>query len=278
MPVRMNRMRGLRGAFCLPGRWAWNVWLDLRDRLAGRRNPLVPSRNRNFVGAGDYELVAQHFFELFRELGGLRPDDRVLDIGSGLGRMAVPLTSWLNGEYRGMEIRRRAVGWSSRAITSRHPRFQFVHADVHNRYYNRKGKVRASELRFPFDDGVFDFVFATSVFTHMFPADTAHYLAEAARVLRRGGTLFATFFLLTPESTIAIEQGLSAEPFLIQGSGFRSISKATPEHAVAMQESDVRGMYEECGLAISEPIHHGSWARTPEAKSYQDIVIAQRQG
>ena len=50
-----------------------------------------------------------------------------------------------------------------------------------------RAETKASEYTFPYEDGEFDVVVLTSVFTHMLPDDVAHYLDEIARVLKPGG-------------------------------------------------------------------------------------------
>src|SRR5262245_26256385 len=48
---------------------------------------------------------------------GLRPEHRVLDIGSGIGNLALGLVDYLRGGYDGIEIHAGAVSWCQRAIT-----------------------------------------------------------------------------------------------------------------------------------------------------------------
>ena len=71
--------------------------VDLFDSIRGGRNPLVPPRSMIFVGDGDYEKAGNEFFVYFREFGKLKPSDKVLDVGCGIGRMSLPLTTYLAG-------------------------------------------------------------------------------------------------------------------------------------------------------------------------------------
>src|SRR5579875_325230 len=185
--------RMLRSAYLLP--------LDVIDTLLRRRSPLVPPRCLNFVGDGDFEKTGEEFLAYFVKLGGLQPHHRVLEVGCGIGRMARPLTRFLTaGTYDGVDIVPKGIRWCQRNITPRYPNFRFHLADVYNKEYNRRGRYRASEYRFPFAANQFDFVFLTSVFTHMLAPDMKNYMREIGRVLRPGGVSLMTLFLLNGQS------------------------------------------------------------------------------
>jgi 2-polyprenyl-3-methyl-5-hydroxy-6-metoxy-1,4-benzoquinol methylase len=80
--------------------------------MSVRRKNMVPPRTMyHFVGDGDYKAVGMEFRNLFTQYGGLKPEHRVLDVGCGIGRMAVPLTEYLSGpgEYRGFDIVKKGV-------------------------------------------------------------------------------------------------------------------------------------------------------------------------
>jgi hypothetical protein len=108
-----------------------------------------------FVGDGDFHAVGDHFLRLFIELGGLAPEHHVLDIGSGVGRMALPLTGYLSSRarYEGFDVVRASVEWCQREITRRHPHFQSRHADVRNQAYNTKGRGAPAEYTLTYDTG-----------------------------------------------------------------------------------------------------------------------------
>jgi len=45
-----------------------------------------------FVGGGNFKSVGEKFLRYFKDVGGLKPDDEdVLDVGCGIGRMAISL-------------------------------------------------------------------------------------------------------------------------------------------------------------------------------------------
>lgn len=254
---------------------------DALDSLLGRRDELTPPKRKLFVGGkDDFKSTGEEFFRYFRELGGLKPNERVLDVGCGIGRMAVPLTKYLDerGSYDGFDIVADGINWCRKKITPKYPNFHFQLADVFNKKYNPHGKYRASEYYFPYESESFDLVFLTSVFTHMLPQDMEHYLYEIARTMKRRGRCLITFFLLNRESLELINLGKSIYDFKHEGGGFRTIDKATPESGVAYDEKFIRGLYEKLRLTIAEPIHLGSWCGRENYLSYQDVIIAVKKG
>src|ERR1700756_1752004 len=80
------------------------------------RKLLPPKWLQLMVGAASakkFNEVGAEFLGYLVELCALQPGDAVLDVGCGAGRMALPLTSYLNGEgrYAGFDVSRRAVAW-----------------------------------------------------------------------------------------------------------------------------------------------------------------------
>lgn len=267
----LRRVREKRAALAKPS------WRSTEPPAPGSPIPLPPEELQ-FVGPGDFEQIARTFAGYFVDLAGLQPGDRVLDVGSGIGRIAAALTGYLTtGTYDGIEIVKDGVDWCRQEITSRHPNFRFHHADIHNSKYNPKGKVRAAEYTFPFADDSFDFIYLTSVFTHMLPEDVEHYLDEIARVLRPGGKTLITFNLLNDESKAALAEGRAIKAAYPHDFGvYRVANKDVPEGVVAYEESWVRSQYERVGLELEEPIRYGSWAAREVFLDRQDVLIATR--
>lgn len=253
---------------------------DLYERGMSRLGilPMIPPADVALgVGQGDFVAVGREFLRHFIEIGQLAPSDRVLDVGCGTGRMAVPMTAYLNpsGRYRGFDVSRDSIAWCRNRITPRFPNFRFEWVDVFNKAYNPAGRIAPSAFTFPYPDGEFDFVFLTSVFTHMLPADVSHFLDEISRVLSPGGRCFATFFLLTPATESAIASGESSLALREEFAGCRVLTKDRPEDAIAYPESVIRSEIARAGLRIREPIRYGTWSGpSSPGFTYQDVVLA----
>jgi SAM-dependent methyltransferase len=248
--------------------------LDLRDTVSRRRDRFTPPRRLDFVGHSDFAATGDEFMAHFVELGGLQPAARVLDVGCGIGRMARPLAGYLSsdGSYDGFDVNRDGIAWCRRRYR-RHPNFRFEVADIFNARYNPRGSQRADEYRFPYEDASFDFVLATSVFTHLLEADATRYLAECGRVLAPGGRLFATFFVLDDASRALIAGGRSGLQFTDVDERVAILDEALPEEAVAYDEEWVFEALRACGLELAG-LHPGSWSGREEFVSFQDIVVA----
>ncbi|MBS0194464.1 MAG: class I SAM-dependent methyltransferase [Proteobacteria bacterium] len=243
---------------------------------------MVPPESMIFVGHGDFVKIGNEFRTHLIDLADLRPDSQVLDVGCGIGRMAIPLTDYLTtGEYAGIDIVEKGIVWCQRRITTRFPNFRFIRSDIHNKMYNKRGTTRARDYRFPFEDNRFDVVFLTSVFTHMLPADLEHYADEIARVLKPGGRCLVTFLLRNDESTALVDAGVAQGPMAVNqhvdGPAWTSDPR-TPEAVTAYEEGWVLDLFARLGLHLQPPIRYGSWCGRKEFLSFQDIVVVRKAG
>ncbi|GAA0747852.1 class I SAM-dependent methyltransferase [Gaetbulibacter jejuensis] len=256
-------------------------WLLFKDELEvrlGKRHPLLPPRRYNYINSGVNSEINQEFFNYFKDLCGLQPTDSVLEVGSGFGRMAIPLTEYLSteGRYEGLEIIQDGVNWCTSKFTTRYPNFKFQYIDVYNERYNPKGRQEASNFLFPYNNETFDFVYLTSVFTHMFYDDVAHYLSEINRVLTPGGVCLITYFILDDISLMQIRHKRGVFSFRHDKDGAFIEDMQQPEYAVAYTLDTIRSLYKTHKLEIQSPIRYGNWSGREPYLSFQDIVIARK--
>lgn len=152
----------------------------------------------------EYLRIGRVVREALLDEAGIGPAGSVLDIGCGSGRMARHFVDYLKppGRYVGMDIQRSFIDWCNEHISSASGAFKFHHQDIYNGGYNPEGNVRASEYRFPFEDESFDAVILYSVFTHLLPGDADNYMREISRLLKPGGRVYSTWYLLTPDAEV----------------------------------------------------------------------------
>jgi SAM-dependent methyltransferase len=271
IPANLKVQMALKRLYYLPQ--------DTFQHLLGLSDPLIPPKGIIFTGSGDYTEIGNQFLRHFIELGNLQSNHSVLDVGCGIGRMAVPLTSYLSehGSYQGFDIVPSGINWCKKAITSRHPNFNFQLADIRNDTYNPGGQHEAPDYRFPYPDNHFDFTLLTSIFTHMLPPDLENYLSEIARTLKPGGRCIITYCLVSTDSLPRIQAGETQPAFTHDLGDYWTSDPDHPEAAIAYQESYIRSQYEKSGLKILDPIHYGSWSGRDDFLDYQDIAVAVRE-
>jgi SAM-dependent methyltransferase len=252
----------------------------------GRRVPPWRLRLRagRFLRPEQYLRSGREFFELVGPgLGGSGLGE-VLEIGCGPGRIAAALRGgtvpWK--AYEGMDIAEEPVAWAERYLGGESPRMHFSSVDVRNRHYARSGSGPAERLEFPYASGRFDTVLAVSVFTHMLPDAVERYLAESHRVLRPGGRLLASFYLVCPGE---VEGAGNADPPLRPSPSGDSLWERAddPEAFVGLWEDDLRRRVVRAGWSSAPTIRHGTWlAGRPldpalaRAGFRQDLVILER--
>jgi SAM-dependent methyltransferase len=233
---------------------------------ARRREPWSWVHN---VGNGDFQAIGAMLLANLKDHAGLKPDDRVLDIGCGNGRVAAQLASYLKdaGGYLGFDISRAGIAACRRQFAG-HPHMAFAHLDVWNGEYNARGKIAELDTVFPAADASIDLAFATSVFTHMRMPAVRRYLAETARVLKPGGRVAFTAFALEPGREDSAD--FAFKPF---DETSAAVDRRYPERAIAHWRTPLEAAVAESGLKV-EKFWRGYWRGPHEYDGGQDLYLA----
>jgi SAM-dependent methyltransferase len=240
--------------------------IDYVARAINGKSHYPPIRLRKRSGPlGTFDTASASFVGFLSGACGIRPSDRLLDVGCGCGSLALQLLGYFQdgGGYTGVDVDAGAIDWARRSLTRRDPRLRFELADVRNDQYNPDGRESATAFSFPFTGRSVDLIIAKSVFTHMRPHDVRNYLREFARLLAPGGHAVMTFFLLTTEREELVRRG--ASPRFEHGSGvWRYDDVEVPERAIAYQEQFLLDALRDAGLQLARPILY----------AHQDVAIA----
>ena len=137
---------------------------------------------------------------------GLTNKSRILDVGCGVGRLAMGLLRKMEDitYYRGVDVKKIHIDWCKRYIEKKHLNFRFTHVNIENLRYNPTGEVANSNFKLPYKDQDFDIIYLFSVFSHMTVESVKEYLREFHRLLVPQGKIFLTAFVEdeVPEMTI----------------------------------------------------------------------------
>ncbi|MBT7851060.1 MAG: class I SAM-dependent methyltransferase [Formosa sp.] len=251
--------------------------VDFYDRLTGNYHKYVPPRGYIYTGSPanyeDYIDQGKHQLGLLKSEIDLKPNDCVLDVGSGIGRTAIALTTYLDtsARYEGFDVVELGVEWCDSKIKKDFPNFNFKYIPLFNDLYNN-ANLKAKEFIFPYEKNYFDKIFSFSVFTHMQIDEIQKYFSEIQKVLKPNGIAFSTFFLYddTTENQTQINKEFT---FSKKKDGYSLMSDKVKSANIAIHKDKLKTMLEFENLTLVKIID-GFWKGNQENKiEYQDIVI-----
>lgn len=250
--------------------WPEDHW----NTLLNKNEELLPPKRLIYTGRGNFIQTGLKFFELFKAEARLKPQSKILDIGSGIGRMAIPLVDFLNedGKYLGFDIVQQGITWCKENIQKRYPNFNFIFVELQNQLYQSKGR-QAEDFVFPADDNSFDLALAISVFTHLEFSVVQQYLSQTNRVLKIGGYGVATFFLI--DEDVRNDQFSTAHfNFKHKESSQYMIDQRVRTANVAFDQSMIIQEFNQGGFKIQKIIK-GSWRNVSDNENpfFQDVII-----
>ncbi|HKY41607.1 MAG TPA: class I SAM-dependent methyltransferase [Pyrinomonadaceae bacterium] len=128
------------------------------------------------VGHGDFDLIGRTELALL-QMEGLKPDHTLVDLGCGVGRLAVHvIPTMAGGSYIGIDISqtmlKRAKARIAEAVPAPACRIEWV---------------KQTTPHFELPENSVDMMCAFSVFTHMEHEDSYRYLKGALSVVKPGG-------------------------------------------------------------------------------------------
>lgn len=253
--------------------------VDLLDKIQGKRHKYVPPRGSIYTGSpansDAYIDQGKRQLDLLKKHINLKPNDEILDIGSGIGRTAIALTEYLEpkGIYKGFDVVKLGVDWCNSKIGKDFPNFEFKYIPLFNDLYNTSA-LNAEEFVFPYEKDAFNKIFSFSVFTHMQIGEIQNYFKEIHRVLKNDGLAFSTFFLYDD----VIENYISTEnkfKFPIKKNGYRLMNEDVKSGNIAIHKDNLKAMLNQENLEIVEIID-GFWkdkSKYLTNASYQDVVV-----
>jgi SAM-dependent methyltransferase len=238
----------------------------------------IPSPQLISCGDGDFRTIGAEFLARVVHATGLAPSQRVLDIGCGIGRLALPMTQYLDeaGSYDGVDPILPAIAWCVANISAVYPNMRFHHMDVSHPIYNTNGTLDATAVRLPFEDETFDVVCMISVLTHLHTAEVLRWASETARVLAPGGCCFATGFLMNGPARAALTAGEGRIGFDPSEPGpIYESNPNVPLAGVAFDEDFLVEKFLRHGLRRRIPAEYGQWSGRA-GSSFQDICIFEK--
>ncbi|WP_409417149.1 class I SAM-dependent methyltransferase [Flavobacterium sp. PS2] len=252
--------------------------IDFLNSISGRKNKLIPNKGDIFIGSGDFVEQGKHHLKLLIEYAKLKPNHSVLDIGCGIGRVAVPLTNYLltDSRYEGFDLVKKGINWCKNNITSSFPNFNFQHIPLSNDLYSLTNQ-KAENFVFPYKDDSFETVFLFSVFTHMQPLEVQNYLNEIYRVLKPEGKCLATFFVYNEKNEDIISKNNGTYIFPFKKVGYRLMNQKVPSANIAFDEESLNKMVDLSNLKVENKIY-GTWSKRGNKPlvDFQDILVFEK--
>jgi len=252
--------------------------VDAFDSITGRRPEGVPPRRKILVSYDEYLNEGEKYLTYFQELGDLQPDHSMLEAGCGTGRMALPLTHFLNkkGEYYGFDDAKGDINWCKKNISEKHPNFHFQYTGSENRTSGTSTIADATHLVFPYENAQFDFVFLSSVLTYLKPAEVENHINEIGRVMKPGAISLMTFFIVNCLSEDLMIKKPTQMHFPFNKGFYRLRSLEADKKQIAYDEEWILEKLQKAGLKMVS-IQYGSWCGRPHFFDFPDMIICSKE-
>lgn len=237
---------------------------------------LMPPKGMIYTGGGNFKQQGEQWIRMFKQYGKLNEQTTVLDIGSGIGRIAIAMTPFLKANYEGFDAVEQGVNWCAQNISKQYPNFSFTYVNLFNDLYKSNG-VNAATFKFPYKANYFNFACAILVFTHLQPNELTNYLSQTYNVLATNGYFIATFFILDNESK-KLMQNDSTFNFKHLFGHYALMDKEVKAANVAFDETYLLDQINKAGFTIETQIK-GYWCGREKTNNndFQDILVLKKQ-
>ena len=226
-------------------RWIWHRGQLPESRCVRFQGHALPPPGLRYCGAdfkNDVYFVqsAVEEAERLRDVLGLGPASRLLEVGCGPGRIAIGLlyASVPVGRYDGIDVDRRCIKGCRKFISRSHPEYHFWHVDAKHERYNPDGSEMSAAFSLPFDSGVFDIIYLYGLFTNLNENDVRIYTREFRRLLSPAGKMFLTAFVEEGVPPVTV----NPENYVVKCQG--------PLHIVRYEKGHLFSIFESCGFEV----------------------------
>ena len=237
----------------------------------------------DLIGGGDPEVIAREILAVLIKYARLSPDEVVLDVGCGCGRIATGLTQYMSptSRYVGVDIVPGFIDFGRKFISARYPNFHFSLLDQANQSYDwwrqigdKSGVRSLAEL---LGSEQADLAFAISLFTHLDFDDALKVLLDIHPLVKDSGRVFVTIFLLDDCAAEAVQNHRSEFSFKYKTKSEKLFAEKAEEetYAVAYTEEVLAKLLDRAGFAL-EKVIRGYWSTSEPGETYQDGILLRK--
>ncbi len=206
---------------------------------------------------------------LCKEYGHLNMQQSVLDFGCGTGRVLAGLQKTCRHAV-GVDVCKRYLEYCRQYQLITH------NVDVHHEEFNPNGIVDPDTEYLPFKENSFDRVTCIAVMNHQDIVGATRIIKESLRVVKRGGRIIMTAFLLNPQSRAQLQHDNCSMSFREKTPEWWVTNYTRPYLNCALDETIIRRTIVENKGQIVEPILYGQWRNMNHAPTGHDLLVIRK--
>ena len=179
-----------------------------------------------------------------------RFDSNIVEIGCGYGRKAYHLLNYelqgqrFSGTYHGVDIDEELLAFARKKFPA--PQYSFQLTPHKSQTYGTTAASDGVQCRIEREDDSQDFLFSTSLVTHLLEPELLNYITQSYRVLRPGGFTQMNFFCM---DFLRDKKILGSRWTFAHRIGRAHVeSQQYPEAAVAYNQEDMIAFYRNAGF------------------------------